>query len=94
MKIMQIKLAVAHCMRAAICYLKCGRMIFAAMARGETMTGRDLIKALRYCAGKGICDDCPVQNESIDERMCCDDYLNLLAAARLEELSCHRDSTI
>ena len=69
-------------------------MIFAVMEIGETMTDIDLIKALRYCAGKGICDDCPVQNESIDERMCCDDYLNLLAAARLEELSCHRDSTI
>lgn len=50
------------------------------------MTDRDLIKALRYCAEKGICDDCPVQNESIDERMCCDDYLNLLAADRMEEL--------
>ena len=66
----------------------------AATAKGETMTDGDLIKALRYCAGKGICDDCPVQNEGFDERMCCDDYLNLLAAARLEELSCHRDSTI
>lgn len=50
------------------------------------MTDIDLIKALRYCAEKGICDDCPVQNESFDDRMCCDDYLNLLAADRLEEL--------
>lgn len=69
-------------------------MNFVAEVQGKPMTDRDLIKALRCCAGKGICDDCPVQNESIDERMCCDDYLNLLAAARLEELSCHRDSTI
>ena len=68
-------------------------MNFVAEVQEKPMTDADLIKALRYCAEKGICDDCPVQNEGFDERMWCDDYLNLLAAARLEELSCHRDLT-
>ena len=78
-------------------------MIFAVMEIGETMTDIDLIKALRCCSNTANientldpCVACPVPKDNRDGEYpnWCDMHIMALAASRLEELSCHRDSTI
>lgn len=77
-------------------------MNFVAEVQGKPMTDADLIKALRCCSDTANiektldpCTACPApKNRDGEYPNWCDVQIMALAAARLEELSCHRDSTI